>query len=63
MKLSPKEEALHLEVKALKELKPTDMESMYIYAAALNMFFDRHTKEILDILDQHLTAKQKRGDD
>ena len=61
MKLSPKEEALHLEVKALKELKPADMESMYIYAAALNMFFDRHTKEILDMLDKYLTERSKHG--
>ena len=59
MTLSPKEEALHLEVKALKEFKPIDKESMYIYAAALNMFFDRHTVDILNILDQHLQLKSK----
>lgn len=59
MPLTPKEEAMHLEVKALIELKPSDAEAMYIYAAALNMFFDRHAKEILSILDQHLKLKSK----
>lgn len=59
--MTPKEEAMHLEVKALKEFKPVDKESMYIYAAALNMFFDRHTNEILNILDEYLAERSKHG--
>ena len=59
MPLTPKEEAMHLEVRALRELKPKDPESMYIYAAALSMFFDRHATEILDILDKHFKDKNK----
>lgn len=59
MALTPKEEAIHLEVRALKEFKPTDQEAKYIYTKACEEFFDSWTKEILDILDTHLTAKQK----
>lgn len=57
--LTDKEQAMHLEVKALLELKPSDPESVYIWAAALNMFFDRHAKEILSILDTHFKQKSK----
>lgn len=60
MSISPKEEAMHLEVKALIELKPTDAEAMYIYNAAASMFFERHTREILDIIDKHLSEKARK---
>lgn len=60
MALTPKEEAMHLEVKALIELKPTDAEALYIYNAALSMFFETNAKEILGILDKHLAAKQHK---
>ena len=59
MPLTPKEEAIHLEVKALKEFKPTNPESKYIYTRACEEFFDSWTKEILDILDKHLSEKGK----
>lgn len=63
MALTPKEEAIHLEVKALKELRPNlkDQEAKYIYYKACEEFFDSWYKEILDILDSHLSNKQKRG--
>lgn len=57
MALTPKEEAIHLEVKSLKYFKPTDPEAKYIYNKACEEFFDSWTREILDILDAHLTAK------
>lgn len=61
MSLTPKEEAIHLEVRALKEFKPTNMdqETKYIYTKACEEFFDSWTKEILDILDTYLTHKAK----
>jgi hypothetical protein len=61
MSLTPKEEAIHLEVKALKEFKPSNMdqESKYIYNKACEEFFDAWTKDILDMLDEHLTGKAK----
>lgn len=61
MSLTPKEEAIHLEVKALKEFKPNnlDQETKYIYHKACEEFFDSWTREILDILDTHLTLKSK----
>lgn len=57
MPLTPKEEAIHLEVKALIEFKPSDQESKYIYTKACEEFFDSWTREILSMLDQHLTQK------
>lgn len=60
MALTPKEEAIHLEVRALREFKPTDQEAKYIYTKACEEFFDSWTREILDILDQHLAAKAKQ---
>lgn len=59
MSLTPREEAIHLEVKALREFKPTDPEAKYIYTKACEEFFDSWTAEILDMLDQHLTNKSK----
>lgn len=61
MPLTPKEEAIHLEVRALKEFKPTamDQETKYIYNKACEEFFDSWTREILDILDKHFTQKSK----
>ena len=59
MSLTPKEEAIHLEVRALKEFKPTDQEAKYIYNKACEEFFDSWSKEILDMLDKHVTNKSK----
>ena len=63
MALTPKEEAIHLEVKALKAFKPInlhiDQETKYIYNKACEEFFDSWSKEILDILDTYLTHKAK----
>lgn len=65
MSLTPKEEAIHLEVKALKEFKPVnlhiDQETKYIYNKACEEFFDSWTSEILDIIDQYLTAKTNQN--
>lgn len=64
MSLTPKEEAIHLEVRALREFKPTsmDQEAKYIYSKACEEFFDSWTKEILDMLDKYLTERSKNGD-
>lgn len=63
MSLTPKEEAIHLEVKALKEFKPIklhiDQETRYIYNKACEEFFDSWSTDILDIIDKYLTAKRK----
>lgn len=60
MALTPKEEAIHLEVKALLEFKPDNQEAKYIYTRACEEFFDSWSKDILDILDKYLTAKSKQ---
>lgn len=59
MPLTPKEQAMHLEVKALIELQPRDEESKYIHGLALTMFFETNAKEILSILDLHFKQKSK----
>ena len=59
MSLTPKEEAIHIEVKALIDFKPSDQESKYIYTKACEEFFDSWTAEILDMLDKHLSNKSK----
>lgn len=62
MSLTPKEEAIHLEVKALKEFKPAhiDQEAKYIYNKACEEFFNSWTIEILEMLDRHLTERSKQ---
>ena len=59
MPLTPKEEAMHLEVRALIELAPRNEEEKYIHGLALTMFFETNAKEILSILDQYLKLKSK----
>lgn len=59
MSLTPKEEAMRIEVRSLIELKPSDPEAMYVYSLALTMFFEQYSKEILDILDLHFKHKMK----
>lgn len=61
MSLTPKEQAIHLEAKALIEFKHSDQESKYIYNKACEEFFDSWTRDILDIIDQYLTAKSNQN--
>ena len=63
MPLTPKEEAIHLEVKALKEFKPThmDQEAKYIYNKACEEFFDSWAREILEMLDTYLIERSKNA--
>ena len=60
MSLTPREEMLHLEVKALRLFTPRCSDEVYVYKQSLHHFIDYNYKDILDILailDQHLDAK------
>ena len=57
--MTPKEEAMHLEVKALLEFAPRDAEAQRIYNDALEIFFSQHARDILVILDIYFMSQYK----
>lgn len=62
MSLTPQEEAIHLEARALIELRPLtkNHETKYIYERACEEFFNSWTKEVLDIVDKYLIERSKQ---
>lgn len=58
MGLTDLEQAVHLEVMALKLLEPDTTEEAQILCKAYSMFVYTHRELILDILDEHLSLKR-----